>query len=241
MRIVLRSALETAIRDETEVQDHVSQTELRRRIDSSYRRVFDLLIQAFGQSYFRADLPATINVTAGSNIHDLPSDFYQEVAVRSLVDGTYYPVRKYMDGDQDVLLNDDVNGSGRRLYYQIVGKQKFSTATSFKDQIYLLPVPKSDFVVEVDYVPLAASFEFGGEVTYQDVNGWASDYIVADVSAFCMRKRQADASDYLRERDEVVGRIVAMRDARTSGTSRVRDVRTRRTDPGYFDEDEYYG
>jgi hypothetical protein len=237
MLTVLRSRLEETIRDETEVFDHVSQTEMFRRIDRAYRRVFNLLVQAFGQSYFRADPPAVINLVAGTRYYDLPADFFQAISVHLTVDGTVFPVSLLDPNNADLLLNS-VGYTGRRLFFEVLGRQKTSAETAFKDQVSLLPIPTRPAVLTVEYVPHSASFETSGDVQYADPNGWTSDYIVAEVSAFCMRKRQQSQDDYITERNEVVRSIIDMRDARVRAPGRVRDVTSRRLRPEFDDCDE---
>lgn len=227
MRTVLRSTLEAAVRDETEVQDHVSQAEMWRRIDSSYRKVFDLLVESFGQSYFRAD-PARITALAGVSEYDLPADFYNAVAVRATVAGFTVPVKRLDPQNAHALENLPAASSSLSFFYEILGRQRTSALTTFKDAIALRPTPAAPFALVVEYVPIAANFETGGDVTYLDVNGWASDYVVADVSAYCLRKRQQDPSAHLMERDETAARIMRHRDARDAQPGKVRDVRSYR-------------
>lgn len=234
MRTVLRSTLETAIRDETEVYDHVSQTELWRRIDSSYRKAFDLLIEAYGQAYFRSPFPATASVVAGTSDYDLPSDFYQSINARAVIAGEHVPLTRVDPQNLDAIFNLKPSPGRRTFWYDIVGRQRTSAHPSFntfKNVLVLYPTPAFSFTAQLDYVPHAASLEEAGDVRYADVNGWLSDYVVADVSAFCMRKREQDPSPYLLEREEAVARIVRMRDARDAQPGRVRDVRSRRFDP----------
>jgi hypothetical protein len=237
MLTVARSSLWTAIQDETEVYDHVSQTEGFRRIDRAYRRVFNRLVRAYKQSYFRADPPHRINVLAGTPLYDLPDDFFQEIAVFSFVGGTYHPMQRFDPRNADMLLNAK-GSSGHRLYYDIVGRQKTSALTSFKDQIVLMPEPSAAFQVVVEYVPHSASFESAGEVTYADPQGWTNAYVVSEVSAYVMRKRQRNPAPFIAERDEILGEIDALASSRTSGPGRVRDVTSRRLDPYHPDCDE---
>src|SRR5687767_9139719 len=93
MLTVLRSVLETIIRDETEVYGHVAQLEMFRRIDRSYRRVFALEVQAFGQSYWRAESPTPIGVVAGTSVYDLAADFFQLITAAALVDGRHVEMK----------------------------------------------------------------------------------------------------------------------------------------------------
>ncbi len=227
MRTVTRSALETAIRDETEVFDHVSQTELWRRIDVAYRKVFGLLVEAYGQAYFRAETPATLNVIRGVGVYDLPDDFFQLISAFALIDGQRYPLTRLDPQDEDLVTNAPNSANTTEFRYEVLGRQRTSLSTTFKDVLSIRPLPARSFQIVVEYVPHAASFESSGEVTYADPMGWAGDYIVGEVGAYCMRKRQEDNSEWLRERDETVNTIMRMRDARDVQPGRVRDVRSR--------------
>lgn len=238
MRTVLRSTLETAIRDETEVQDLVSQTEMFRRIDSSYRKVFGHLVEAYGQSYFRAESPTPLSVLPDIGVYDLPADFFNLISAFALVDGYRHPLTRLDPQNADLVRNLAPDAGRTAFFYEVLGRQRTSLSTTFKDVLALLPLPRRAFTIEFEYVPHAASFESAGDVTYADPNGWASDYVVADVSAFCMRKRQESQADYIAERDEAVATILRMRDARDAQPGRVRDVRSRRD--GSYDAVEPY-
>lgn len=163
--------------------EFVPQTVRYNWIWDSYKELYDLMLQKFGDDYFFAD-PYTF-VTDGTNdLYDLPTDFYK-----------MYGVDLSLTGGNDGWISIKQFNKAERNRYSVPNFQSFYGITNMRfrlrgNKIWLTPKPQGGQTIRLLYAPRPADL-VGASSTLDGVSGW-EQYIVADV---CMKYCGAEETD----------------------------------------------
>ncbi|MFA4972827.1 MAG: hypothetical protein WC683_09455 [bacterium] len=237
MRTYTATELETKIRTEAGLTGStaVTSAEILSLIDTYYSELYDLLIAAYGQPYFRSTL--TIATVAGTSEYEL--DLTGGGAERDVLD--VLGVQIALDASTDVILDPAdyfairatlaacKNSSWRALGIQPI----YNRAGS---KLIIAPAPDGVYTMTVHYVPCAAKITAGG-TRIDGCNGWER-YIVAACLAALAGAEEADPSVWLAELARLKDRIQRRAPKRVADGP-VQITRRRRTRPrgfGYANE-----
>lgn len=84
----------------------VSDTEALNQLNEIYPELYDELVGAY-ENYYSST--ATLNLTSGNNVYDLPDDFYKIIGVDFQVNSdAYITLKPYMEAERNVTLTTNV-------------------------------------------------------------------------------------------------------------------------------------
>ena len=220
----------------------VSTAEATERMKSAIAQLYDRLVHARGQDYYRST--RELNTIAGQANYAMPDDFYKILAVlgnRSAVlstTGPGYSAGVFQSGtdsgDQEgwTLLRpfDVVELAGlfgrpasvpSETRYRLRGIQETSgtsEAQTGSDTLELRPVPRSSFTLRLEYLPLAYTTPDGsGDLLVNGINGF-EDWCIFKVAIYCAQKEQSDTKDLREEFAAQEERIASMARSRDLGS-----------------------
>ncbi len=196
----------------------VSSTEINAMVDAAMRDLYDLLVAARGHEYYAKTSTLGAATTVGGQYgHDLPTDWYQTLAVRARFSGdsTIYDVAPYAPGEAAGLRNDQTNGGARELRYRHGGSYATDADPTHRDRLLVTPTPTTSVTVEVDYIPTYLTVT-SGAVSYNGIQGW-EDYAVYSVVAHILAKEESDPGYWLQQKAETAARIRNLAGSRDAG------------------------
>lgn len=182
------SNLRTRIRersDHTNPDDFVTDSELNRMINSSYREYYDLVLESHADHYLAA--PASFSLGSGATTYALSNltRFYRLRGVDRQEGGSWITVRRYQHQERNDLNRLSYRVMGGNLHFEPSG----STAGSYR--VWFVPEPD----------PLTSD-----SGTVDGWNGW-EEWIVEDVCAKIAVKGEEDARPFVAARDRIAERI----------------------------------
>jgi hypothetical protein len=218
----------------------VSDSEWNLMIDSAAKWLYDRLIQARGQEYFaklaevttvpdssELDMTQAVAYT-GTATEQTGVDLYQLLAVHENSTGEWRTVDPFTREEMGDLWNaTDATVTGGtwsfpRFRYRLTGEHSTDVLTGYRfDILEILPIPKTSFVVRVQYIP---TFSFTAPVTPAEgedgyvlngINGW-EDAVIWRVVAWALAKEESDASFALSQLalcEQRIDMLAASRDA----------------------------
>ena len=220
----------------------VTDDEIKAQLGLSIRRLYERLLLARGQEYYRKTVE--LDVTAGQAIYALPSDFFQALAVLgadaqvmasssdtfsesdSGNSGVWCLLRPFSMLELGTLLGSSrrnrwLSDDGRWPRYRLRGTQWPAGAEApigqVTEAIELRPAPVSRWTLRLEYLP-AAIVDTSDGWYIQGVNGW-EEVAVLEVAAYCLAKQEQDTR-YLQGRiAQEYARIDALARARDAGSS----------------------
>lgn len=246
MKAVLLSELITRARRAADMEygGPVSDSELREEARASVQRLYDLLVAARGQEYYRKT--AEMYVVPGQALYHLPSDFYKLLAVLAnpsttalgeATPGTFaetdsrdtpgwLPLAPFEMRELHWLMGRRASHPGECMY-RLRGAQWESASGEFgigSDDLELSPAPGSGWVLRVEYLPVAWTTLDGNDLKLNAINGF-EQMIVLETAIYALQKEQSDASHLERRLDQEVARVQAMAKARDfTAPSRIVDT-----------------
>lgn len=207
MRTYTATELETKIRTEAGLTGStaVTSAEILSLIDTYYTELYDLLIAAYGQPYFRRTL--TISTVAGTAEYELDTDTGAGTE-RDVLD--VLGVQIALDASTDVLLDPAdyfavratlatcKNASWRSLGIRPIYNRAGSN-------LIIAPAPDGVYTMTVHYVPCAAKIS-AGATKVDGCNGWERYIVVACLVALAGAE-ESDPSVWLAELARLKERI----------------------------------
>lgn len=184
--------------------------ELNSYISGSYKELYDILIQKFGDDYYVAQ-PYEFTTDGTSDTYDLPEDFYKLLGV-------------------DCQLNGSDNGNGwvtlrqfmfqERNAYTLPNYQSFYGITNLRyrlrdNSLWLTPIPMGGQLMRIFYIPRPATLVDDAD-TVDGVSGW-QEYIICDAAIKCMVKEESDPSAFAAQKMAVLQRIESAAENRNAG------------------------
>lgn len=198
----------------------VSDDELATYLNSSLRKLYNLLVSGYGQEYYYNSEVITISGT--SDLYDLPDDFFQLIGVDLVLDQTpnnqsnALTLAPYMFQERNRYVNSYLTTSQFdgtiRMRYRLKG-----------DKLHLIPFPSGFNSLRVHYIPTmelltSDSDEFDG------VNGW-EEYAVLDTAIKMVRKEEGDTKDLRADRGDMEDKLISLSSDRDAGNpQRISDV-----------------
>lgn len=173
--------------------------ELNSYLSNSYKELYDLLIQKFGNDYFFAD-PFLITTDGTSETYDLPEDFYKlfgvDINLNNGMTDAWVTLHPFMKGDRNryVLKNFQSYYGMTNLRYRLRG-----------NTIWFTPVPASGQVLRVLYAPRPADLTADDD-EIDGVSGW-EEYIIVDAAIKCLAKEESDPAVFVLQKQALVKRI----------------------------------
>lgn len=191
--------------------------ELNRYVTNSYKELYDILIQKFGQSY---DVAAPHQFTADgtSDTYTLPEDFYKLLAVDASVNvndpNSWFSVRKFMLAERNRYVFGNVpNTVGR---YNIMYRLRGNT-------IWFTPLPSTGSIFRLIYIPRPNDLTNDSDII-DGISGW-EEYIITDVCIKMMAKEESDPTVFILQKKDLLLRIDQAAENRDAGSpERVQDV-----------------
>ena len=153
-------------------------------INDSYKELYDLLIQKFGDDYFFS-VSSNITTDGTNDLYALPSDFYKLYGVDLSLTG----------GNPDGWITVKQFNKADRNRYAVPNFQSFYGITNLRyrlrgSNLWLTPLPSSGQKLRVLYAPRPTDI-VDGSSTIDGVSGW-EQYIVSDV---CIKYCGAEETD----------------------------------------------
>jgi len=200
----------------------VTDTEIRRQINLGLADVYDKLVQARGDHYFRVELPAT--TVALDPLVGLPVTFYKLLGIDVAVGGRNFqaePMTWHRRNDFQFQVGW---ATGAPVFYEPEGAN-----------LRFWPTPGAAHPLTIWYVPYFVDLE-NEEDLFDGVNGF-EEYAVLSAAIWCVNKQDGDPTALLLERNRIEKRIQRMSKTRDQGNAtRPRNVRrSHRTDRDLVD------
>jgi len=212
---VTLSNMRAQVRQRADIENSnvCTNSEIDTHINSAIRDLYDMLVQA-DEDYYT--ISSTIAATGLTATYSLPTNFYKLKGVDYPVNGIQAPMEKYSFMDRNKYIYNDVI-----LRYRIVGSN-----------IVFTPIPAAQ-TITLWYVPAPADLAADSD-TFDGINGW-EDFVVVDAAIKCVIKQEQDPSPLMAEKNDLVSRINAMKEARDIGQPEVMtDVRNAIAFPWVF-------
>lgn len=189
----------------------VSAAEVNGYINYGLQRLYNLLVQARGQEYYRSTY--AITTSASTSSYSLPANFMQLISVDVSVGGPItISARKYSESERNL--------------YKWMPSWTMSTPVCYQLQganINFLPVPPGAYTITLNYVPTYTPLVADGDV-FDGVAGF-EEYAIWDAVACCLAKEESDTGWALQKRAELERMIEELGAQRHAGAAeRVRDV-----------------
>lgn len=236
---ILLSDMRAEVRETADMENGggpVTDAELNKKLLASVRRLYDRLISARGQEYYRSTVE--LNVTAGQALYALPADFYKiltvsanEGAVMASPSSTFAAsdsgeregwslLRPFEMLDLPRLLGRR-SSCASETRYRLRGVQGTSGTFEAQDgleQLELRPVPGTSWTLRLDYLPTAAAtLSGGGDLIINGINGFEQACIL-EVAIYALGKEETDARHLVAQLQAENARIELMASARDHGS-----------------------
>lgn len=205
--------MRTVVRNRTnlEFSTFVTDDEIDENLNEEYAELIARLISNEGQPHFVST--TTLNITQGTTLYPLPSDFWRLLRIVSTFDGITRDMEPFMEGERAGLLNTEYFSS------------TFSPGPRYRlqaDNIEILPVSRA-FTVELRYIHSCPILVDDAD-TADGYNGY-EQAMIAGACALVREKEQTDPSFFERRKDRIYQLIDAWAHSRdASHPERVTDV-----------------
>lgn len=189
-------------------------------ISQSYKELYDLLIQKFGDDYYLANT-YTWTTDGSSVLYPLPVDFYKslliEVALNPKDPNSWITLRKFMRVQQNLYNYPNVY-----TFYGITNL-RYRIDGNF---LHLIPIAQNGQTVRMWYAPRPNALLADTDVI-DGVSGW-EEYIVIDACIKAKAKQEDDVQVFMAQKSAMLKRIEDAAENRDIGDPEVvSDSRTR--------------
>jgi len=218
---VTRSALVEQVRSMAGMENStfIEDAHIAVWIDNAARRLYNKLIAARGQEYYRRE--ESFSLEKGTKLYTLSADFMQLLAVYVHDGPTHVPLAAFEMAEVARLLN--IASPQIRDY-----RYRLTYSPLWGDQIEIYPPPACEAVITYHYIPTLDAHdadETEQPVAYNFISGFAQ-WVIYDVVALCLLKEESDPSMYMQLKAQLERDIDSMAPHRdTQSAGRVLDVR----------------
>lgn len=183
--------------------------ELNTYLSKSYKELYDILIQKFGDDYYVA-APYEFTTDGTEDTYDLPEDFYKLLGVDASYNGGagngWVTLRQFMFQERNA--------------YTLPNYQAFYGITNLRyrlrdDTLWFTPVPAGGQLLRMFYIPRPNDLDEDAD-TVDGVSGW-EEYIICDAAIKCMVKEESDPSSFMAQKMALLQRIESAAENRNAG------------------------
>lgn len=178
-----------------------SPDELNRMVNAAVRRLYNKLVMARGHYYASAYTIATVN---GTELYDLPTDFFQLLSVSAEVDSGYWCDVETFELREEHRLRGVRHGAPSTTRYTLLAQQ-----------LLVLPTPTQVFNLRLRYIPTAPELTSDSS-TFDAINGF-EDHAVLSVAIRLLAKEESDTRALEGERVEIEQQIAHLAPNRNAG------------------------
>jgi hypothetical protein len=204
-------AIKTRARQRTDRvgSDFFTESELTSEVAASYKELYDLIIQKFGDDYFFAD-PYEFTTDGTNETYDLPEDFYKLFGVDLSL----------TSGNPDGWIRLKQFTKAERARYAVPNFQSFYGITNLRyrlrgDTIWFTPRPMAGQKIRLLYAPRPADITADADVV-DGVSGW-EEYIVTDLCIKMLAKEESDPTVFVMQKQALLKRIEEAAENRNVG------------------------
>lgn len=187
----------------------ITKTEWNRYISRSYKELYDILIQKFGDDYF-VTTPYSYTTAADTYLYALPVDFYKLLGAEISIGGSYVSLRKFEFIQRNMWNQPNV--------YTMYGLTNLRYRLSGSN-LRLTPTPAANQTVRIWYAP-RPSILMADTDTVDGVSGW-EEYIIVDTCIKAMAKEESDPSVFIAQKNALIKRIEEAAENRDIGEPEV--------------------
>lgn len=197
--------LEAKQRSDRVNSNFVTDQEWNTYISNSYKELYDILKQKFGDDYFVAipyayTTSGTINPTTQASLYPLPNDFYAglgvEVALNPSDPNSWVTLKKFMFIQRNLW-----NFPNVYTFYGITNlRYRFNG-----DNLMIVPIASANQTVRIWYVPRPNQL-FVDTQLVDGISGW-EEYIVVDACIKALVKQEADVTMFVNQKNALIKRI----------------------------------
>ena len=184
-------------------------TEWNQNLSSSYKELYDLLIQKFGNDYY-VQTPFSITTDGVNDKFALPVDFYKLLGVDCSVSGStqsFITLKPFMFSE--------------RNRYAVPNFQSFYGLTNLRyrllgNNLFLTPLPTAGQLLKVYYVQRPVDLLLDTD-TMDGVSGW-EEYVIVDGAIKALEKEESDVSILMAQKQALIKRIEEAAENRDAGS-----------------------
>lgn len=188
-------------------------------INQSYKELYDILVQKFGNDYFIAP-PYSYTTVQNQIQYPLPTDFYKlmgvEVQLNAGNPNSWLTMKKFEFIDRNKYSYPNVYSfyGVSNLRYRLNG-----------NNLMIMPLNQAGQTIRIWYTPRARQLTNDGSIV-DGVSGW-EEYIIADVCIKAWNKQESDVSVFAAQKMALLKRIEEAAEARDVGEAeRVSDLKS---------------
>lgn len=212
--------------------DFVTNTELEGWVNQSAADLHDLIVDYAGPE--AVQVSAVLTLTGGTDTVLLPDDYYRLVGVDAKFD-RWRPLRPFAPAARRRLEQRPGWTGPRDSYYRLVGRTNPALVpTGAAALLQFIPEAPRNIELTVWYIPLAFDALLpptGGDPLpgrpgplLTTWNGW-DEYIICDVAAKILEKKEGDQRPFIARREAARARIISAASKLDTGEpARVRDA-----------------
>lgn len=216
----------------------VTLPEWNQYIQLSYKELYDLLIQKYGDDYYVA-LPysyttsGTVDANFNASVYPLPSNFYKlllcEVALNPGDPNSWVTLRQYNRIQQNLWNYPNVY-----TFYGITNLRYRLTGT----QLQIVPIPSGNQTLRIWYAPRPSKLVKDTDLV-DGISGW-EEYVIVDAAIKALKKEESDCQELMMEKAALIARIEAAAQNRNEAEPQtVSDSRARNF--GWADDGSWSG
>lgn len=179
----------------------ISLPEANSYISNSYKELYDILAQKFGDEYFSSST-YVFNTISGQQLYPLPNDFFKSTLVEITLnpsDPTAWVTLKRYNKIQQNLLNFPnvyTYWGFTNLRYRFTG-----------NYIEIVPVTIGNQTIRIWYAPRSNILMQDTDIL-DGISGW-EDYVILDAARKMLLKQEQDTAELVNEKAAMIQRIEA--------------------------------
>lgn len=200
--------------------DNISSQEWNSMIAQSYKELYDIIVQKFGDDYYVAT-PYTYTTTQNLQAYPLPNDFYKlllcEIALNPNDPNSWITLSQF-----EWIQKNLYNYPNVYTYYGITNLKYRLNGNN----LYIVPIPQGNQTIRIWYAPRPNQL-ISDTDTLDGISGY-EEYVVADVCIKALAKTEEDAQVFFLQKAALLKRIEEAAANRNIGEpQRVSDARRR--------------
>ena len=195
--------------------------EVDRYINQGIKELYDLIISNSDQHWYLSS-STTITTSSGTDIYNLPSDFYILMGV-DYVDGDSIRALKPYNWNERTLyypdpLRSELLKTGAPFKYRLEGSLDSNTGV-YTPTIRFVPEPDAAYATEVWYYRIPLTLDADSEV-WDGFNGW-EEYVTVFAAIKALDKEESNTDHLLRRKLELRERILDLSKNRDHGHNQI--------------------